>query len=65
MSNCRIEAKLDRAMKATPAQKVAFAKLMRRDGRKLLTKEDMVALSTYRALTASQRQEWAQLAQES
>lgn len=62
MSNCRIEAKRNRSMKPTKAQKEAFKKLMQRGGRELLTKEDMIALSTYKALTVSQRNEFAALA---
>jgi len=60
MGNCRTVRKL---VKPTKAQKMAFAKLVQRDGEKNLTKMELVLLSEHPYLTASQRQRFGQLAQ--
>lgn len=45
------------------AQKAAYAKLLQRDGRKLLTVEEMWLLAGHPYLTVSQRVEFAEMAQ--
>ncbi len=60
MSNCRQQPKLRRP---TRAQKMAFAKLVQRDGEKQLTKMELVLLSEHPWLTSSQRQRFGQMAQ--
>lgn len=62
MSNCRIEAKRNRAMKASKEQKEAYKRLMARDGWKNVTREDAALLSTCQWLTFSQRQAMATIA---
>lgn len=60
MSNCRTQPKLRRP---TRAQKLAFAKLVQRDGEKKLTKMELVLLSEHPWLTVSQRERFGQMAQ--
>lgn len=43
----------------SPAQKAAFKKLMMRDGRKTLTKDECEALASHPHLTVGQRAEFA------
>lgn len=52
-----------RYAKPTKAQQAAFAKTMARDGRKSLTVEEMGLLATHPYLAASQRAEYAAMAQ--
>lgn len=53
MSNCRQQPKLHRP---TKAQRLAFAKLVQRDGWKNITAEDAKLLATCQWLTVSQRE---------
>lgn len=52
-----------RYAKPSKAQQAAFAKTMARDGRKSLTVEEMGLLANHPHLTASQRAEYATMAQ--
>lgn len=46
----------------TAAHKLAFWKLMQRGGFQMLTKEDMLTLSSHPHLTVGQRQKWSEAA---
>jgi hypothetical protein len=47
---------------ASPAQKAAYAKLLTRDGRKMLTLTELQDLATHPGLAPSQREEFSRLA---